>query len=152
MGHRVEPLPPLWVDRLLEIEEASFLRPWRREHFLDEFSSGRSVVLGIMEGDTVAGFLILSILLDEGEILDLAVDPRFRGRGYGRLLVEHALSLCRQRGVRALHLEVRANAVAALSLYRSLGFRETGLRRGYYENGIDAILMTRHFEPSDEVP
>lgn len=152
MGHRVEPLSPLHLERMLEIEQASFHRPWRREHFLQEFSSGRSVLLGVWEGETVAGFLILSILLDEGEILDLAVDPRFRGRGYGRLLVEHAIRVCVQKGVTALHLEVRANAVAALSLYRSLGFRESGLRKGYYEEGIDAILMTRHFEPSDEVP
>ncbi|GAB4296622.1 MAG: ribosomal protein S18-alanine N-acetyltransferase [Desulfuromonadia bacterium] len=142
MGYRIERLAPRWVDRMVEIEESSFSRPWRREHFLHELENPFSHPIGILSGDLLVGFLILSVVHDEGEVLDLAVAPPFRGRGYGRALMEEGIGLCRNMGVRALHLEVRETAVEARSLYRHLGFSETGRRRGYYEQGIDAVLMT----------
>jgi len=142
MGHRIQRLDPCLVDRILEIENASFSHPWRREHFLHELSAATSRCLGMFEGEILAGFLIISIILDEGEILDFAVDPPFRGKGYGKLLLEEGIALCRREGVRVLHLEVRETATEARSLYRRLSFSETGRRRAYYEEGIDAIMMS----------
>lgn len=130
------------LEEVLAIESASFSRPWTRTHFEDELASpfGHPVVALAPDG-ALAGYLCLKQVLDEAEILDVAVHQGFRGRGVGKALVQWALSFCRERGVELLLLEVRAGNAEAIGLYRRLGFGETGRRRKYYDNGEDAILM-----------
>jgi [ribosomal protein S18]-alanine N-acetyltransferase len=137
------------LEAVLEIESASFSRPWTRRHFLDEMESsfGHPTVALTPDGG-VAGYLCLKQVLDEAEILDVAVSGSLRGRGVGRILVESALAASRERGAAVVSLEVRVGNVEAIALYRRLGFREIGLRKRYYENGEDAILMEYIF--SDE--
>ena len=144
------------LDAVLDIESASFSRPWTRRHFLDEIVSSFGVPQVAFAPDgSVAGYLCLKIVLDEGEILDVAVSDALRGRGIGRTLVQSALSICRERGVVLVSLEVRSSNESAISLYHRLGFRETGRRKGYYENGEDALLMDYtldvHVEERDAV-
>lgn len=130
------------LERVLEIETASFPRPWSRRHFQDEMESPGSFPLVAQSGDReVAGYLCLKQVLDEAEILDVAVAPSFRGRGVGRVLVDRAVAFCRERELSLLCLEVRVGNEEAISLYRRLGFVEVGRRKNYYENGDDAILM-----------
>jgi [ribosomal protein S18]-alanine N-acetyltransferase len=90
----------------------------------------------------VAGFAVARRLVEgESELLNLAVDPAFRRRGIGRRLVAELTS--GQRG--ALWLEVRESNTAARKFYKSLGFRETGGRPGYYsDNAEGAIVMNVH--------
>jgi len=134
------------LETVLAIESASFSRPWTRRHFLDELASpnGFPVVALAPQGE-VAGYLCLQLVLDEAEILDVAVDGSRRGRGIGEVLVLSALAFCREKRVALLFLEVRVSNHAAISLYRRLGFRESGRRKCYYENGEDAMLMDYTF-------
>ena len=130
------------LDAVLEIESASFSRPWTRGHFLDEMASPfGSPTLAELPDGTVAGYLCLRQILDEAEILDVAVRATLRGRGIGRLLVQEALAAVREKGGTVVSLEVRVGNHDAVALYRRLGFREIGRRKGYYDNGEDAILM-----------
>jgi [ribosomal protein S18]-alanine N-acetyltransferase len=135
------------LDAVAVIESASFSRPWTRDHFLDEMRSsfGFPLVAHTSDG-SLAGYLCLKLVLDEAEILDVAVSDSLRGRGIGRILVECALGFCRRRDARVVSLEVRASNHPAIALYQRLGFRESGRRKGYYENGEDAILMDYTFE------
>ena len=143
----VRPLCERDLETVLAIESASFSRPWTRRHFLDEIASpfGIPLVAQVPDG-AIAGYLCLKLVLDEAEILDVAVDLALRGRGVGRVLLECALSLCRERQVALLGLEVRVSNQAAIALYRRLGFRESGVRKRYYEDGEDAMLMDYIFE------
>jgi len=139
------------LDAVLEIESASFARPWTREHFRDEIQSPFGVPLvAVVSESHLAGYLCLKIIFDEAEILDVAVAPDCRGLGIGRFLVRHALTLCRERRVARLGLEVRTGNDAAIGLYQSLGFVESGRRKGYYENGDDAILMDYTLDIAEE--
>jgi ribosomal-protein-alanine N-acetyltransferase len=80
------------------------------------------------------------------ELQSLAVDPGARRTGIGSALMECLLDWARERGYRALHLEVRAGNLPAIALYRRFGFVQTGRRRAYYQdNGEDALLLTRDF-------
>jgi len=81
------------------------------------------------------------LLLDEGHIMDVAVDPEFRGRGVGRLLVQRVIDDCRDGGASFISLEVRVSNIAAINLYRDMGFVETGRRKRYYKDGEDALMM-----------
>lgn len=130
------------LESVLLIESSSFSRPWTRRHFMDEIESpfGFPTVALTPDG-RVVGYLCLKRLLDEAEILDVAVDGNFRGRGIGRILVRWAVDFCRRHAAIVLRLEVRVGNDEAIALYRRLGFREVGRRKRYYENGDDAILM-----------
>jgi len=88
------------------------------------------------------GVALLWRAADETHLLDLAVDPGARRRGYGRALLERVIADAREAGGRVVLLEVRASNGVALTLYRSAGFFESGVRTAYYsDNGEDAIEM-----------
>lgn len=93
------------------------------------------------------GFSLTRRVIDEAELMLVAVLPGERGRGRGRRLVEGAMHKARQRGARKMFLEVRDGNSAALSLYESLGFSEAGRRQNYYSGDMgerfDAITMRR---------
>lgn len=130
------------LDGVLAIEEASYPRPWAREHFLDELHSPYAFPLVAIDADgSLLGYICPTILFDEAEIRNVAVGPGSRNRGVGRLLVEKVLAECRDREASFVGLEVRVSNAPARALYERLGFREAGRRPGYYENGEDAILM-----------
>lgn len=101
-------------------------------------SCGRSF-LAALSLRTVA-WAGLRLVGGEAELLRIATLPAARGRGIGRGLLRHALRSC---GEPPCHLEVRADNVAAIGLYRQLGFADCGRRKGYYTDGVDALLMTR---------
>jgi ribosomal-protein-alanine N-acetyltransferase len=145
------PMAEADLDDVLVIETASFPRPWTREHFIDELRSPYAFPLAARDGaGRLLGFICLRVLLDEGHILDVAVQPELRGCGVGRLLVERGLAECRARGAALVGLEVRVSNAAAIALYGRFGFREAGRRPGYYENGEAALLMEYHFSPNGE--
>ena len=78
---------------------------------------------------------------DEVHLLNVAVHQARRGSGVGRTLVEAVIAEGRETRARTMFLEVRAGNIAARRLYRRLGFRDLGVRRGYYGPGQDAIVM-----------
>ncbi|HJV66587.1 MAG TPA: ribosomal protein S18-alanine N-acetyltransferase [Geomonas sp.] len=134
------------LDKVLGIEAVSFSRPWTRQHFFDEMKSACGYPsVAVLPDGVLAGYLCLKQVLDEAEILDVAVDPSLRGRGIGRLLVESALASSRERGAEIISLEVRVGNLDAIALYQRVGFREIGRRKRYYDNGEDAILMEYTF-------
>ena len=84
------------------------------------------------------------VVLDEATLFNIAVDPAWQRRGFGRQLLTHLIGELEQRDVLTLWLEVRASNVAAIALYESLGFNEVTVRRNYYpttDGREDAIIM-----------
>lgn len=90
-----------------------------------------------------SGFILCRAVADEAEILTLAVVPQARRQGAGRALVAAAEPIAMQRGAETLFLEVSSANPAALALYAAAGFEPAGLRKAYYENGADALVMRR---------
>jgi dihydroorotate dehydrogenase electron transfer subunit len=134
------------MDQVIEIERVSYPSPWQATHFLDELNSDFSFPLVVVDPEErVVAYICPHILLDEGHILNVAVHGSYRKRGIGRLLMQRVMDECRERCVATLYLEVRASNLAALSMYRDLGFVSTGVRRKYYENSEDAVLMEYNF-------
>ncbi|MBE7620561.1 ribosomal-protein-alanine N-acetyltransferase [Komagataeibacter sp. FXV2] len=96
----------------------------------------------------VAGFIMVRTVLDEAEILTLAVDPAFRRRGLARALLSWMVDMAAGQGAARLFLEVGVDNTAALALYRDAGFGGVGRRRGYYPDGSDAQVMARDVMPA----
>lgn len=140
----IRPMSVADLDSVLSIEQACFPRAWTRTHFQDELESARATTVVAEQAGRVVGYLCLTVLLDEAEILNVAVDPAAQRSGIGALLVQWAVAEARCQGAHRLRLEVRATSQPAIALYERFGFVRSGRRRAYYENGIDALLMDKN--------
>jgi [ribosomal protein S18]-alanine N-acetyltransferase len=132
-GH-ILPLDTDHAARLADIHHASFVRPWDVVEF-ERLLADRAVIAdGLFLGrDTApAGYVLSRIVVDEAEILTVAIAPEARGKGHGRLLLSRHLDALSRAGAKTVHLEVEESNHPALAVYRALGFQEAGRREGYY--------------------
>lgn len=123
---------------------------WTLRNFSDAHASGNTLTVLTVDGVT-SGIAAVMHVLDESELLEIAVQPAMQGRGYGKALLAQAIALARRSGAVRMFLEVRESNARARKMYTSFGFEETGRRKNYYptENGReDAILMTAQFSRS----
>lgn len=94
-----------------------------------------------------AGFALARVVLDDAELLLLAVRPLFRGRGVGGVLLRSVAHGAGERGAAMLHLEVRAGN-DAIRLYRREGFMKTGERRRYYRGAANEVFDAHSYSRS----
>lgn len=123
---------------------------WTLRNFSDAHASGNTLTVLTVDGVT-SGIAAVMHVLDESELLEIAVQPAMQGRGYGKALLAQAIALARRNGAVRMFLEVRESNARARKMYTSFGFEETGRRKNYYptENGReDAILMTAQLSRS----
>ena len=131
------------VKAVMGIEEASYDFPWTKGIMRDCLRVGYCCWV-VCLGERVAGYGIMSVAAGECHILNLCIHPEMRSKGLGRHLLVHLLRLAQRHRADAAFLEVRVSNASAIELYRSLGFNEVGLRRGYYpaEGGReDAVVF-----------
>jgi ribosomal-protein-alanine N-acetyltransferase len=132
------------AEVLARIHAASFSDPWDA-HVIRDFLRSPEVV-GVIAGDPPTAFGLCRRIVDEAEVLTLAVAPEHRRRGVGAMLVEAMADWARRTGAEALFLEVARDNEAGLALYRSAGFSEVGVRRAYYSRptgAMDALVLRR---------
>ncbi len=139
----VRAMVPADVRSVAEIEMETFSSPWREETFaglLDR--SGVELLVMESAADGVIGYAVLWCILDQGELANVAVSSRWRGRGLGRYLVSQVIEAARARDVTKIFLEVRASNERAAEIYRGFGFTDVGVRRDYYSDPReDARIM-----------
>jgi ribosomal-protein-alanine N-acetyltransferase len=135
------------LEAILEIEHGSFSNPWTAEMFraeIEHTSVSRVYAVRAASGRVVA-FCTVWLVFDEVHINNLAVHPTLRRRGLGIALLRHVLREGARQGARRATLEVRRSNLAALELYRTLGFAVAGTRRAYYTNpNEDALILWRN--------
>ena len=131
------------LDVIVQIEEACFTDPWSKQGFIDSLHETSAHLLVIEdESEGIVGYACLYQVVDEGEIVNVAIDPKHRQKGYGAKLVDALIQLGRELGAERFFLEVRKSNEAGQALYGSLGFAACGVRKGFYENPKeDAVLM-----------
>lgn len=137
---RIVPMAEVHIPAVAEIGRECFTIPWSEEGYRAELRRG-SICLTALEGETVVGFLTASVVLDEAEIGLVAVTEPARRNKTASALLEKLFSLCAERGVTVIHLEVRASNEGAVRLYERFGFIQDGLRRGYYRNPPEDALL-----------
>ena len=145
------PLTEDMLPRVLELEKLCFSLPWSRDAFLPELTDPACCWLAALTDGEVAGYAGMRTVLDEGYISNIAVSPAFRRRGIGMALVRALQAEGARRRLSFLTLEVRVGTREARRLYERTGFREAGLRPGYYEKPReDALLMTYDYPEGDK--
>ncbi|NOY86832.1 MAG: ribosomal protein S18-alanine N-acetyltransferase [Deltaproteobacteria bacterium] len=142
LQYQVYPMSPSDLDRIVQIEELSFTHPWTWDQFLEELNRqpfARCLVSALDQ--KVCGYIMAWLIVDELHITNLAVDPSVRGRGVARGLVTTLIRDSLSEGAVWSELEVRRSNLAAQALYKELGFKVLGCRKGYYPDGEDALVM-----------
>ncbi|HJX29591.1 MAG TPA: ribosomal protein S18-alanine N-acetyltransferase [Thermoanaerobaculia bacterium] len=143
--------PPLTVRlaqgrdllRIAELETLSFPEPWPVDLLAFELAHPRAILLTASRGSApAAGYAVFRHVAGEAELLRVGVAPEERRQGIARSLIEDGIARLRREGVEVCHLEVRTTNPAIL-LYEAIGFERTGLRRRYYQDGTDALVMSR---------
>ncbi len=133
------------LPAVLVIEQAVYPFPWTRGNFVDSLAAGHSAqVLRAADG-TLAAYSVAMAGVQEMHLLNLTVAPHWQRRGHACALLDALVAHCRRERSAALWLEVRISNQRARDVYARYGFKETGLRRGYYpaDGGLreDACVM-----------
>lgn len=132
-----------YVSAVAEIEKSCFSNPWNETAIKAELENHCSEIYIAVENGIAAGYANIYTVLDEMDIVRVAVHPDFRRQGIAKAILEFALK--NKHG--AVYLDVRESNHPAISLYKSLGFADTGIRKNYYTNPTEnAILMKRTAE------
>lgn len=151
-GFGGQPSPP--VIRLLRVSKADdcarihaggFAHPWSAEEIAQLIAGPLTLSAAALDAANgrLRGFALARRAADEAEVLTIAVESAWRGRGVGRALMADALRQAANAGVKAMFLEVDKENAAALGLYRRLGFVQVGERPGYYRraDGSRALAL-----------
>lgn len=141
----LRPARPADLDAVCAIaRHAPLAGGWSRAQYEEEIGSGKGLFAVLEEGE-VRGFFILRRVEAEAQLVDIAVRPQDRGRGFGRALLDGAVLAARSWGSSQMTLEVSAANEPALRLYRRAGFQIVGRRPKFYNDRSDAILMDLPF-------
>ena len=133
------------LDKVMEIETSLFSVPWTKEGFFTYLTRDDAMFLVVEEKGKILAYCGLIMVLDEGDITNVAVRRDRQREGIGHFLMESLIRLSEERGVTTIHLEVRVGNETAIRLYERMGFSRDGIRKRYYTDPTeDALLMTRH--------
>ncbi|KGT47409.1 MULTISPECIES: ribosomal protein S18-alanine N-acetyltransferase [Acinetobacter] len=119
------------VEAVSHIEQKVQSHPWTKNQFAEAVTTYQSTV--IEQDEKVVGFCILQPVLDEANLLLMAIDPSQQGRGLGYQLLEESIQLLKNNPVQ-IFLEVRVSNTPAIKLYEKVGFHQIDLRKNYYPN------------------
>ncbi|MBN2061425.1 MAG: ribosomal protein S18-alanine N-acetyltransferase [Deltaproteobacteria bacterium] len=133
---------PAYQDRILEIENLSFLSPWSLRLFKEELKKSISHLWGLVGEDILLGYICFWMFASEIQLINIAVHPEKRGRRLGYKLLNNMIFTGIDKGVHHIWLEVRPSNAVAKKLYDKFGFQEVGRRPNYYtDTKEDAIIM-----------
>ncbi|MBU0629787.1 MAG: ribosomal protein S18-alanine N-acetyltransferase [Candidatus Margulisbacteria bacterium] len=128
------PLKDKDIKQVVEIESRSFSFPKPESIFRED----EHKYLVAREGNKVVGYIGIEKILDETHIINMAVDPDYRGKGIAKRLMQHVLN-----DDDVFFLEVRTSNDQAKKVYERYGFKIISTRKAYYPDGEDALVMRR---------
>lgn len=140
---RTRPATPADAPALAALERVAFTDPWSAASLRDLVASSSAFGFVAEDAGVVVGYGLGRAVVDEGEVLNLAVAPSHRRRGIARALLALLLDRFDAHPVREVFLEVRESNLPALELYRRQGFVPVGRREGYYRHPVEAGLVLR---------
>lgn len=133
--------------RLAEIHALAFDTPWTAEQLARSLDGPGAFAIMAWDEDRAVGFVIGRAMAGEAEIITLAVRPKDRRQGLGRVLMDAAIATALAFDANIVFLEAAVDNTAAVALYASVGFTVAGRRKQYYARAagprIDALIMRR---------
>lgn len=130
------------LDAIAEIERSVHLAPWSNQLLSDSLQ--QHLCWKLQSGESLVGYLVVMRVMEQAEILNIAVAKAYQGQGLARHLLEYLKDYAQKQGITSLFLEVRESNSAARKLYEKFGFVAVGLRKNYYQTPLgreNALLM-----------
>lgn len=130
------------LDQVCQIEEDNFSMPWSRQAFLDSIRHPEQLYLVAEQDERIRGYCGMWIVLEEGQINNVAVDREFRRQGVASAMFEAFLKQGYEMGARRFTLEVRESNQSAIALYEKFSFQNAGIRKNFYDKPVEhAVIM-----------
>ena len=129
------------LSQMAEIEREAFETPWTENMFIPEVEDPNAYYVVGVRGEEVICYGGFHKVLDEAHITNIAVKSTERGKGIGRFLMSELIARAKMADIAHMTLEVRDGNIPAIKLYESFGFKVEGVRKKYYDNKFDALIM-----------
>lgn len=133
------------IPDILRVEQECFHEPWSEKMFKEELGGKFSHYYVAEVDGRAVGYMGMWSLSGEGHITNIAISTSHRKKGYAKALLSNFINIAKEEKLEFMTLEVRASNVPAITLYKSFGFEQVGIRKKYYENKEDAYLLTKFF-------
>ena len=145
---RYIPMDESHVPQVAELEKLCFNDPWSVNSIAYELTNPLSLWLVAEEAGIVVGYVGSQSVMDEADMMNIAVAPEYRKRGIAEALIKALVEHLQQRDILFLLLEVRASNAPAIALYNKLCFEQVGRRPKYYTNPReDALILRKELKP-----
>ncbi len=145
MNFVIVPMTSFHFDKIKEKLLEEYDSFWNPSVLESELSNPNSSYFVATTNETILGFGGIWKAVDDCHITDIVVKKDYRQNGIGSKLLEKLIQEAKQKNVKSLTLEVNANNIPAKKLYEKYGFKTLGVRKKYYNNTDDAIIMTLYF-------
>ena len=144
---KIIPMNESHVAQVAALEKRCFSDPWSENSVASELENPLSLWLIAEEDGAVCGYVGSQTVLDETDMMNIAVHPDCRRKGIAAALITELVSRLKARGSRVLRLVVRESNFSAIALYEALGFTQLGLRKNYYRNPKEnALILGKEWE------
>lgn len=130
------------IELLLD-KELSFGDEWNKDMLLSSFETGRFFVYGYFDKEVLAGYISTSLSVDSADIEDVVVRNDYRRQGIASKLMQYAVKEISDKKIEKVFLEVRESNANAIGLYLKNGFNQIAVRKKYYSDGENAIVMAK---------
>jgi ribosomal-protein-alanine acetyltransferase len=133
------------IKKVVELEEKYLLESLGEKLLASELSEkNNGVSFYVIENDDVViGYIGRYYFFQEAEVLNFVVDESYQRQGYGQKLFDKMVE--DMKDVKKITLEVRASNIKGINFYTKNGFKQVGVRKRYYKNGEDALLLLKEF-------
>lgn len=147
MENNIEILPMTMEDlEVIKYDlEEKFDKFWTYGILKSEIANINSRYIVAKCKNEIVGFAGISLIVDEANIMNIVIKKEKRKQGIGSLLLEKLISISKELKAISITLEVNCNNLPAINLYKKFDFQEVGLRKKYYNNTDDALIMTRKY-------
>ena len=143
----INPMKEDHVAQVAALERQCFADPWSEGSIASELDNPLSLWLVAEQDGAVCGYVGSQTVLDETDMMNIAVRPDCRRQGIAAALIEELVARLKERGSHILRLEVRESNTPAIALYNSMGFTQLGIRKTYYRNPKEnALILGKEWE------
>jgi ribosomal-protein-alanine N-acetyltransferase len=135
------------LDEVISMESSTSGALWSKNMFIEEMRNPFAYCFVMRIEDRskqqVIGFICFRNVAEESELLNICVHPAYRQLGAGKRLMEFYVAFSRRREIKTFHLEVHSSNHSAIRLYQLFSYESSGIRKKFYQEKFDALLMTK---------
>lgn len=140
---KIEKMNLSHINSIQKIENKSFETPWSHDSIIKEINNSSSINFICKNNKQIVGYSMGWMIKKEFQINNICIKRDFRKKKYGYFLLKHLLQVLATLKCKKVYLEVDEENYKAIRLYEKVGFIVSYIRKKYYNNGNDALVMHR---------